>query len=108
VTGSNSIAIGANGVLKVAGPALQPGACVGWSVSSGHVQINHAGFYQGLVEAVTRVGVGLRTAILLGTRGFTPWSGIPTMPLAASVASTSIRTRRAYGLGIKALRLVAR
>ena len=66
MTGSNSIAIGANVVLKVAGPALQPGACVGWSVSSGHVQINHAGFYQGLVEAVTRVGVGLRIAIRFG------------------------------------------
>jgi hypothetical protein len=37
-----------------------------------------------------------------------PLGNISTMPLAASVASTSIRTRRAYGLGIKALRLVAR
>jgi hypothetical protein len=33
VTWGDSVAIGANVVLKVAGPALQPGARVGWSVS---------------------------------------------------------------------------
>ena len=53
-----NIAIGADTLLKVAGPPLQPGLRVGWSVPSARVRMSEHGRYQGEVESVVTVGVG--------------------------------------------------
>lgn len=64
--GADAIAVGAGAVLKVAGPALTPGARVGWTVSPARVHLSEAGRYDGVVEAVTYVGSGHRIAVRFG------------------------------------------
>lgn len=63
---SDGIAVGAEVVLKIAGPALNPGARVGWTVSPAHVSLNEAGRYDGIIEAVTHVASGHQIAICFG------------------------------------------
>jgi len=64
--GADSIAIGADVVLKVAGPALAPGAHVGWTVSPARVRLSETGRYAGVVEAVTRVASGHQITLRCG------------------------------------------
>ena len=63
---ADAIAIGADVVLKVAGPALTPGAHVGWTVSPARVRLSDTGRYEGVVEAVTRVASGHQIALRCG------------------------------------------
>jgi ABC-type sulfate/molybdate transport systems ATPase subunit len=64
--GPDGIAISPRVVLKVAGPALKPGACVGWAVSAARVRLDESGRYDGVVEAVTHVASGHLIAIRFG------------------------------------------
>lgn len=64
--GADSIALGADVSLKVSGPALTPGARVGWTVSPARVRLSDTGQYQGTVEAVTRVASGHYVALRFG------------------------------------------
>ena len=64
--GAESIAIGADVVLEVAGPALTPGGHVGWTVSPARVRLSETGRYAGVVEAVTRVASGHQIALRFG------------------------------------------
>jgi ABC-type sulfate/molybdate transport systems ATPase subunit len=66
VVGADVIAVGAGAVLKVAGPALKPGARVGWAVSAAHVRLSQSGRYDGVVGAVTHVASGHQIAIRFG------------------------------------------
>jgi ABC-type Fe3+/spermidine/putrescine transport system ATPase subunit/ABC-type sulfate transport system permease component len=62
----DGIAVGAGKVLKVAGPALNPGARVGWSVAPACVRLNESGRYDGVIEAVTHVASGHQIAVRFG------------------------------------------
>jgi molybdate transport system permease protein len=62
----DSIAVGADTMLRTAGPALRPGQRVGWSVSPAHVRISNTGAYRGLIEVVRPVGVGRQIVIRFG------------------------------------------
>lgn len=64
--GPDRIAVGAGVVLRIAGPALNPGARVGWSVSPTRVHLSEGGCYGGSVEAVTHVASGHQIAIRFG------------------------------------------
>jgi ABC-type Fe3+/spermidine/putrescine transport system ATPase subunit len=64
--GEHQIAIGAGGVLDIAGPALPLDRRVGWSVSPSNVRICANGRYQGNIEGVVVFGVGCRIIIRLG------------------------------------------
>lgn len=62
----DGIAVGAGKVLKVAGPALSPGARIGWSVAPACVHLNESGRYDGVIEAVTHAASGHQIAIRFG------------------------------------------
>jgi ABC-type Fe3+/spermidine/putrescine transport system ATPase subunit/ABC-type sulfate transport system permease component len=64
--GPDCIAVSVGVVLKVAGPALKPGARVGWAVSAARVRLSESGCYDGVVEAVTHVASGHQIAIRFG------------------------------------------
>jgi ABC-type Fe3+/spermidine/putrescine transport system ATPase subunit/ABC-type sulfate transport system permease component len=64
--GEDRIAIGGGVVLEVAGPALQEGGQVGWSVPRGRVRIGNDGRYRGCVESVIADGIGCRIMLRLG------------------------------------------
>ncbi len=64
--GPDGIAVGAGKVLKVAGPALSPGARIGWSVAPACVHLNEGGRYDGVIEAVTHAASGRQIAIRFG------------------------------------------
>ncbi len=64
--GTDCIAIGADVLLKVSGPALISGAQVGWTVSPARVRLSETGRYAGTVEAVTRVASGHLIALRFG------------------------------------------
>ncbi len=66
VADANSIAIGKDVLLNIAGPALQPGTRVGWSVPMARIRVNGTGRYKGLVETVTPVAAGRRITIRMG------------------------------------------
>ena len=63
---ADAIAIGGGVALKVAGPALTPGAHVGWTVSPARVRLSDTGRYEGVVEAVTRAASGHQIALRCG------------------------------------------
>jgi len=65
-TDTDSIAIGANVLLKISGPALTPGARVGWTVSPSRVRLSETGRYDGVIEAVTRVASGHQITLRCG------------------------------------------
>jgi ABC-type Fe3+/spermidine/putrescine transport system ATPase subunit/ABC-type sulfate transport system permease component len=62
----DAIAVGAGAVLKVTGPALKPGARLGWTVSPARVHLSESGRYEGSAEAVTYVGSGHRITVRFG------------------------------------------
>jgi molybdate transport system ATP-binding protein/molybdate transport system permease protein len=62
----DGIAVGAGAVLQIAGPALNAGARVGWSVPPAHVRLNESGRYEGVIESVTHAASGHRIAIQFG------------------------------------------
>ena len=64
--GTDGIAVGADVVLKIAGPALNPGARVGWTVSPARVRLSETGRYGGIIEAVTPIASGHQIAIRFG------------------------------------------
>jgi ABC-type Fe3+/spermidine/putrescine transport system ATPase subunit/ABC-type sulfate transport system permease component len=64
--GTDSVAVGAGVVLEIGGPALAPGARVGWTVSPARVRLSDAGRYEGTVEAVSRVASGHQIALRFG------------------------------------------
>jgi molybdate transport system permease protein len=65
-TGLGAIAVGAGATLKVAGPALQPGTRLGWTVPSARVHVSERGHYEGQVEHIFPAGVERRIAIRFG------------------------------------------
>ena len=79
--GVDSIAIGADVVLKVAGPALTPGAHVGWTVSPARVRLSETGRYAGVVEAVTRVASGHQITLRFGDASIEVAAGYIDPPL---------------------------
>jgi molybdate transport system permease protein len=62
----HQIAIGADVVLDIAGPALPPNHRVGWGVPSSGVRIYRDGRYRGRIENVVPVGNGCRLELRLG------------------------------------------
>jgi molybdate transport system permease protein len=64
--GGDSIAVGADVLLKVSGPLLTPGARVGWTVSPARVRLSETGRYEGTIEAVTRVASGHQITLRFG------------------------------------------
>ena len=62
----NRIAVGADTLLEVAGPPLQAGSRVGWSVPSVRVRVGEHGRYQGQIESVIPVGIERRIGIRFG------------------------------------------
>jgi molybdate transport system permease protein len=65
-TEPGAIAVGGGASLKVAGPALQPGARLGWTVPLARVRVSDSGRYEGRIEQVVPVGVGRQIAIRFG------------------------------------------
>ena len=64
--GGDSIAVGADVLLKVSGPPLTPGAHVGWTVSPARVRLSETGCYEGTIEAVTRIASGHQITLGFG------------------------------------------
>jgi ABC-type Fe3+/spermidine/putrescine transport system ATPase subunit/ABC-type sulfate transport system permease component len=64
--GANRIAVGADYLLEVAGPPLQDGSRVGWSVPSARVRISEHGRYQGCIESFVPIGIERRLGIRFG------------------------------------------
>jgi molybdate transport system permease protein len=64
--GPDTITVGSGTVLIVAGPALTPGAHIGWTVSPARVRLSEAGRYEGIIEAVTHAGSGHRITVRFG------------------------------------------
>jgi hypothetical protein len=63
----NRIAIGGSDSLIVAGPALRPGARVGWSVRPDRVRLSATGCYEATIENVIAVGSACEVSVRLGT-----------------------------------------
>ena len=62
----SALAVGGGALLKVAGPPLQRGARLGWTVPSTRVHVSEFGRYQGQVEQVFPIGVERQIAIRFG------------------------------------------
>lgn len=62
----HALAVGGGALLKVAGPPLQRGARLGWTVPSARVHISEFGRYQGRVEQILAIGVERQIAIRFG------------------------------------------
>jgi molybdate transport system permease protein len=60
------LTVGGGALLKVAGPPLQPGVRLGWTVPSARVHVSEHGRYEGQVEHVFPAGVGSQIAIRFG------------------------------------------
>jgi ABC-type Fe3+/spermidine/putrescine transport system ATPase subunit/ABC-type sulfate transport system permease component len=60
------IAIGGDTALTVAGPALEPGAHVGWSFAPARAWIAPNGPYRGVVEDAASLGVGRQVTVVIG------------------------------------------
>jgi ABC-type Fe3+/spermidine/putrescine transport system ATPase subunit/ABC-type sulfate transport system permease component len=82
--GADSIALGADVLLKISGPALTPGARVGWTVSPARVRLSDTGRYQGVVEAVTYVGSGHRITLRFGAAAIDVAAGYIDPPLGSA------------------------
>ncbi len=82
--GADAIAIGADVVLKVAGPALAPGEHVGWTVSPARVRLSETGRYAGVVEAVTRAASGHQIALRCGDASIGVAAGYIDPPLGSA------------------------
>ena len=66
VADSGTIRVDGGALLYMAGPSLEPGSRVGWSVPSPLVRLNDQGRYQGTVEDAVSVGVGRQLSIRFG------------------------------------------
>ncbi len=64
--GTDSIAVGAGVLLRIAGPALESGARVGWTVPAARIRLSDAGPYQGSVESIIDVGTDRQITIRFG------------------------------------------
>lgn len=74
------VAIGADVPLEIAGPPLQPGARVGWTVSSARVRLSEHGRYWGRLERVVPVGTGRQLAIRFGKSLILALTGYAELP----------------------------
>ncbi|MGA8951662.1 MAG: ATP-binding cassette domain-containing protein [Xanthobacteraceae bacterium] len=79
--GTDNVAIGADALLQVSGPALTPGAHVGWTVSPARVRLSETGRYEGVVEAVTRVVSGHQITLRFGDASIDVATGYIDPPL---------------------------
>jgi molybdate transport system permease protein len=79
--GQDHIAAGADVILEVSGPALTPGARVGWSVSPARVRLSEAGRYSGTIEAVRHVASGHQITIRFGETAIDVAAGYIDPPL---------------------------
>ena len=79
-----NIAIGADTLLKVAGPALRPGSRVGWSVPSARVRMSEQGRYEGQIETIVAVGIGRQLAIRFGNARIHALAGYAGHPRASA------------------------
>ena len=82
--GADSIAVGADVVLQVTGPALTPAAHVGWTVSPARVRLSETGRYEGTVEAVTRVASGHQITLRFGDASIEVAAGYVDPPLGSA------------------------
>ena len=62
----NQIAIEGGETLIVAGPALQPGIRVGWSVRSERVRLSASGRYEAKIESIAMIGNACEISVRLG------------------------------------------
>jgi ABC-type Fe3+/spermidine/putrescine transport system ATPase subunit len=62
----NQIAIERGMILAVAGPPLQPGRRVGWSVRPERVRLNAKGRYEAQIESITTIGGAREIQVRLG------------------------------------------
>jgi molybdate transport system permease protein len=62
----NQIAIEGGATLIVAGPALQPGTRVGWSVRPERVRLSADGRYEAKIESVAMIGSACEVSVRLG------------------------------------------
>jgi molybdate transport system permease protein len=94
VTASDAIKVDRGTMLKVSGPALQPGLRVGWSVPSALVRLNEQGRYQGTIEGVTTVGIGRQLSIRFGNaliRALDGYTDRPTGSCRFDIDPASVR-----------------
>jgi ABC-type Fe3+/spermidine/putrescine transport system ATPase subunit/ABC-type sulfate transport system permease component len=68
---SHRIALGGGVMLEAAGPALPPGAPVGWSIRGGGARLDAAGAYSGCIESLVPAGIGGLVTIRLGAARLT-------------------------------------
>jgi ABC-type Fe3+/spermidine/putrescine transport system ATPase subunit/ABC-type sulfate transport system permease component len=78
--GVDTIAIGSDVLLKIAGPKLRAGMRVGWTVPATRVRLNEMGAYQGLIERVIAVGLERQVAIRFGDASINALAGSAVPP----------------------------
>ncbi|MHB8813520.1 MAG: ABC transporter ATP-binding protein/permease [Steroidobacteraceae bacterium] len=66
VAAEDAIAVGPEAVLQVAGPSLECGRRVKWSVLPGRARLGAGGRYEGIVEEITSAGLERRVTIRFG------------------------------------------
>ncbi|MBW4053321.1 MAG: ATP-binding cassette domain-containing protein [Proteobacteria bacterium] len=66
VAAPNAIAVGPQAVLEVAGPPLERGRRVNWSVMPGRARVSRGGRYEGTVEEVVSAGLERRLTVRFG------------------------------------------
>jgi ABC-type Fe3+/spermidine/putrescine transport system ATPase subunit len=66
VAGADAIAVGPQVLLHVAGPALERGRRVHWSVMPGRARLSAGGRYEGTVEALVAAGLERRLIVQFG------------------------------------------
>lgn len=71
----DALAVGGGALLKVAGPPLQRGARLGWTVPAARVRLGASGRYQGQVEQVFPIGVERQVAIRFGNASIRALAG---------------------------------
>jgi ABC-type sulfate/molybdate transport systems ATPase subunit/ABC-type sulfate transport system permease component len=67
VAGDDAIAVGQEAVLRVAGPALERGRRVQWSLPAGRVRLGGEGRYEGIVEHIAPAGLECRLTVRFGS-----------------------------------------
>jgi ABC-type Fe3+/spermidine/putrescine transport system ATPase subunit/ABC-type sulfate transport system permease component len=77
----DTISIGAGIVLNIAGPALQPGARVGWTVPMARIRLSVTGQYQGLIESIIAVGAERQIGLRFGDAAISVLAGAGELAL---------------------------
>ncbi len=67
VAADDAIAVGPEAVLRVAGPALERGRRVQWSLPAGRVRLGGEGRYEGTVEHIAPAGLECRLTVRFGS-----------------------------------------